>query len=158
MTGASYALLPNLKKIYFWHRRGIENLCRLFSTHQRPNVFVSNAWPAPATYHRLRSERCDQRVGANERGPFRFHDAVAGFVHVCRGLRIAFFFKGWIFLMKTCALRSMTMERRCCQKKMDFKDIHPPYDFWTARYEHNHPLVTVFTKRPMIRGGRRPGV
>ena len=36
----------------FCHRRGIEKFCRLFSTQQRPNVFVSDAWPAPATYHR----------------------------------------------------------------------------------------------------------
>ena len=32
-------------------RSGIENFCRLFSTQQRPKVFISDAWPAPATYH-----------------------------------------------------------------------------------------------------------
>ena len=47
----------------FCHRRGIENFCRLISTQQRPNVFVSDAWPAPATYHRSFCEHCDQRVG-----------------------------------------------------------------------------------------------
>ena len=31
------------------HRRGIEFFCRLFPTNQLPNVFVSDAWPAPAT-------------------------------------------------------------------------------------------------------------
>ena len=31
--------------VYFCHRRGIENFCRLFSTQQRPNVFVSDTWP-----------------------------------------------------------------------------------------------------------------
>ena len=67
---ASYALLPNLKRAYFCHRRGIENFCRLFSTQQRPNVFVSDAWPAPATYHRSFCEHCDQRVG---RSPQRAH-------------------------------------------------------------------------------------
>ena len=60
---ASYALLPNLKKAYFCHRRGIENFCSLFSTRQRLNVFVSDAWPAPAIYHRSFCEHCDQRVG-----------------------------------------------------------------------------------------------
>ena len=64
MPAASYALFPNLKKRpIFCHRRGIDNFCRLFSTQQRPNVFVSDAWPAPATYHRSFSEQCDQRVG-----------------------------------------------------------------------------------------------
>ena len=43
---------PNLKKkTIFCHRRGIEIFCRQFSTQQRPNVCVSEAWPAPATYH-----------------------------------------------------------------------------------------------------------
>ena len=40
------------KRSIFCHRRGIDNFCRLFSTRHRPNVFVSDAWPAPATYHR----------------------------------------------------------------------------------------------------------
>ena len=58
---ASYALLPNLKnRSIFWQRRGIEIFYRLFSTQQRPNVFVADAWPATATYHR---QFCDQRVG-----------------------------------------------------------------------------------------------
>ena len=51
------------KRLIFCHRRGIENFCRLFSTQQRPNVFVSDVWPAPATYHRSFCEHCDQRVG-----------------------------------------------------------------------------------------------
>ena len=51
------------KRSIFRHRRGIENFCRLFSTQQRPNVFVSDAWPASATYHRSFCEHCDQRVG-----------------------------------------------------------------------------------------------
>ena len=51
------------KRIIFCHRRGIENFCRLFSTQQRPNVYVSNAWPAPATYHWWSCEHCDQRMG-----------------------------------------------------------------------------------------------
>ena len=47
----------------FCHRRGIENFCRLFSTQQCPNVFVSDVGPAPATYHRGVCEHCDQTVG-----------------------------------------------------------------------------------------------
>ena len=41
LPAASYAFLPNLKGLpgIFWHRRGIEIFCRLFCTHQRPNVF-----------------------------------------------------------------------------------------------------------------------
>ena len=34
-----------------------------FSTHSWTNVFVSDAWPAPTTYHRPCCEHCDQRVG-----------------------------------------------------------------------------------------------
>ena len=55
LNAASNALLPNLKKGLLF--------CLLFSTQQRPNVFVSGAWPAPATYHRSFCEHCDQRVG-----------------------------------------------------------------------------------------------
>ena len=51
------------KRAIFCHRRGIENFCRLFSTQQRPNMFVSDSSPAPATYHRSFCEHCDQRVG-----------------------------------------------------------------------------------------------
>ena len=51
------------KRPIFCHRRGIEKFCRLFSTQQRQIVFVSDAWPAPATYHRSFCEHCDQRVG-----------------------------------------------------------------------------------------------
>ena len=53
LLAASYSLHPNLKKrSNFCHRRGIGIFCHLFSTQQRPNVFVSDVWPAPATYHR----------------------------------------------------------------------------------------------------------
>ena len=63
VPAASYALLPNLKKVYFCHRRGLEMICRLFSIHPPPTVLESDAWTAPATYHRPRCEHCDQRVG-----------------------------------------------------------------------------------------------
>ena len=74
---AAFTALP-----IFCHRSGIEIFCRLFSTQQHPNVFASDAWPAPATYHRSFCEHCDQRVvGApNERAPLRFHGAVVVFV------------------------------------------------------------------------------
>ena len=86
MPAASNALLPNLKKgLFFAIGEGSENFCRLFSTQQRPNVFVSDAWPAPATYHRSFCEHCDQRVGrsAYRTNPCRFHGAVVGFVDRC---------------------------------------------------------------------------
>ena len=56
------------KRPTFCHWRRIENFCRLFSTQQRPNVFVSDTWPAPVTYHRSFCEHRDQRVG---RSPYR---------------------------------------------------------------------------------------
>ena len=53
LPAASNALLPNLKKgRFFAVGEGSSFFCRLFSTQQRPNVFVSDAWPAPATCHR----------------------------------------------------------------------------------------------------------
>ena len=35
----------------------------MFPTQQRSSVFVSDAWPAPSTYHRSFCEHRDQRVG-----------------------------------------------------------------------------------------------
>ena len=70
VRGASYALLPNLKKcLFFCHRGRIENFC-LFSTRPWTNIFVSDAWPASATYHRPCCEHCDQAVS---RSPYRAH-------------------------------------------------------------------------------------
>ena len=52
LRAASYALLSNLKKgLLFATGEGSTFFCRLFSTQQRPNVFASDAWPAPATHH-----------------------------------------------------------------------------------------------------------
>ena len=68
------------------HSRRIEKLCHLFCSHQRPIMFSSYAWPAPATYHRPLCEHGDRRVGVgapNERTPFIIHDAVVGFVDRC---------------------------------------------------------------------------
>ena len=65
LPAASYALLPNLKKLYFWPSERDREFFRLFYTQQRPNVFVSDAWPAPATYHRSFCEYCEQRVSRN---------------------------------------------------------------------------------------------
>ena len=39
------------------HRRGVEILSPVFNT-QRPNVFVSDTWPAPATYDRPFCKHC----------------------------------------------------------------------------------------------------
>ena len=127
-------LFPKLeKRSIFCHRSGIENYCPQLSTHQRPNVIVSNAWQAPVTYHRRVVNTATRGwVGApNERAPFRFHDAVVGFVDRCLS-------RTWIsplrnkhlaeFLRPTLAqhlLRRMTMETRCCQKKIDFQIPQP---------------------------------
>ena len=71
----------------FCHWRGIENFCRLFSTQQRPNVFVSDVWMAPATCHR---SFCVTRewVGApNERAPSDFMaQSLVLSIDVCPGL------------------------------------------------------------------------
>ena len=85
LPAASYALLPYLKRVYFCHRRGIENFCRLFSTQQRPNVFLSTPGRRPPRITG-RSVNTVTRgwVGApNERAPFRFHGAVVVFVNRC---------------------------------------------------------------------------
>ena len=73
------------KRPIFYHRRGVENVYRLLSTQQRPNVFVSDASPAPATYHRSFCEHCDQRVGRSpERArPVQINGAVVGFADRC---------------------------------------------------------------------------
>ena len=58
----SYALHPKPKNAFFCHRRWIEIFCHLFPVHQRSDVF-SDAWQAPAIYHRPSCELCDPRVG-----------------------------------------------------------------------------------------------
>ena len=41
LPAASYALHPNLKKkVFLPSEREMENSCRMFSTHQRPTVFI----------------------------------------------------------------------------------------------------------------------
>ena len=109
MPATFYALLPNMKKgLFFAMGEGsrIFVACFLPGTQQRPNVFVSDAWPAPATYHRSFCENCDQRVGRSPKRarPVRFHGAVVGFVHRClsrtRNLaasskHLAELFSGW---------------------------------------------------------------
>ena len=69
----------------FCHRRWIGIFCHLFSTHQRSKKFFSDAWQAPAIYHRPTCELCDLGwVGApNERAPLRVHDAIAIFAARC---------------------------------------------------------------------------
>ena len=68
LPAASYALLTNLKKgLFFAIREGswIFVVCFL---HTRGRMFVSDAWPAPATYRGPCCEHCDQRV---DRSPLR---------------------------------------------------------------------------------------
>ena len=82
---ASYALLPNRKKAYFLPSETDREICRLFSTQQRPNVFVSDAGRRPPTITgRFVNTVTRGCVGApNECAPFRFHGAVVGFVDPC---------------------------------------------------------------------------
>ena len=81
LPAVSYALLHK-KKCLFWHRRGIEIFCHLFSTHQRPNVLYQT--PGRLLPH---ITGCSVNivtlgwVGAlTERAPFRCHNAVVAFV------------------------------------------------------------------------------
>ena len=80
--GVQRSSLKPEKRSIFCQRRGIENFCRLFSAQQRPNMLVSDAWPAPATIiGRFVNTVTRGWVGApNGRAPFRFHGAVVGFV------------------------------------------------------------------------------
>ena len=52
------------------------------STQQRPNVFVSDAWsaPAPITGRFVNTVTSGWAGAPNERAPFRFHGAVVGLV------------------------------------------------------------------------------
>ena len=88
LPAASNALLPNLKKGLFFaigEESRIFVACFLHSSAQM--CFVSDAWPAPATYHvigRFVNTVTRGWVGAlNERAPFRFHGVVVGFVDRC---------------------------------------------------------------------------
>ena len=70
------------KRSIFCHRRRIENLCRLFSTQQRPNVYQTPGRRPPPIIGRFVNTVTRGWVGApNGRAPFRFHGAVVGFVH-----------------------------------------------------------------------------
>ena len=52
LPAASYDLLPDLKKgLFFAIEEGSRNFAAFFY-QQRPNMFVSDARPAPATCHR----------------------------------------------------------------------------------------------------------
>ena len=85
LPAASYGHHPTRKKKKKCHRRGIDNSRRLFSAHQRPNAFLSDAWPAPATCHGSSYEHCDPRVGGAlyEYARFRYDDAIVVFVDRC---------------------------------------------------------------------------
>ena len=82
MPAASYALLPNLKKgLFFAIGEGSRIFCRLFSTHQRPNV--SGRRPPPITGRFVNAVTRGWVGVPNERALFRFHGAVVGFVDGC---------------------------------------------------------------------------
>ena len=82
------------KRSTFCHRREIEKFRYVFSTRHRPNVFVSDAWPAPATYHRsfcenyLWPESGSELVTSAPRLDFMAQSLVVS-IDVCRGLGIS---------------------------------------------------------------------
>ena len=84
LLAASYALLPNLKNSLFLAIGVGSRFFRLFSTQQRPNVFVSDAWPTPAISHR----------------PFREHcypwSRVRRYIDTCRGCMCALVAVCWL--------------------------------------------------------------
>ena len=78
--------LPKLEKMSdFCHRRGIEICSRLFSVHQRPNVFSQT--PGRRRPHitglRVNSVTLGWVGAPNERAPLRVHDAIAVFADRC---------------------------------------------------------------------------
>ena len=83
---------PKPEEGLFCHRRGIENFCRLFSTRQSPNVFVSDAWPALATYHRSFCEHWpeggSELLSGAPRSDFMAQSLVLS-LDVCPGLGIS---------------------------------------------------------------------
>ena len=90
--------------VFFGHRIGIEifvvcflhterdrDFCRRFSTHERPNVFVWAAWPAPATYHRPCCETPEGRsepLTSASRAGFMMRSLLLS-IDVCRALGIS---------------------------------------------------------------------
>ena len=82
------------KRSTFCHRRGIEKFRYVFSTRHGPNVFVSDAWPAPATYHRsfcenyLWPESGSELVTSAPRLDFMAQSLVVS-IDVCRWLGIS---------------------------------------------------------------------
>ena len=73
------------KRSIFCHRRGIENFCRLFSTHPwKMFLYQTPGRRPPFITGRVVNTVTRGWVGApNERAPFRIHDAVVGFVDRC---------------------------------------------------------------------------
>ena len=70
----------------FYHRRGIEKICSLFSTQQRPNMFESDTpgrRPPPITGRFVNTVTRGWVGAPNERAPFRFHGAVVGYLDRC---------------------------------------------------------------------------
>ena len=79
LPAASYCFFLKLKGLFFCHRRGIENFCRLFSTQQRPNT------PKYVCIKPLAGARHvpPAVVWTLLWPPFRSHGAVVGVVDRC---------------------------------------------------------------------------
>ena len=65
------------KNLNFCRQRGILIFCRLFSIHERRNVFLKR--PTHITGRRVNTVSLGWVGATNERAPFRVHDAVIGF-------------------------------------------------------------------------------
>ena len=90
MPAASYALLPNLKNLFFSPSERDRIFCRLFSSQQRPYALVCTyqtpGWRPPHITGRFMNTMTRRWVGApKERAAVSFHDAVVDF---CRSMSV----------------------------------------------------------------------
>ena len=82
LPAASYALLPNLKRVYFLPSERDRDFCRRFSTQQC--LYQTLRRRPPRITGRFMNTVTRGWVGApNERAPFKFHGAVVDFVDRC---------------------------------------------------------------------------
>ena len=96
---------PHLKKYYFLPLDTDREILSSVLCRPAVNSFSLYAWPAPATItgHCVNTWPYVAWVGApNERTPFRFHDAVVGFVDRCLSktdnLAASSWISAWVFL------------------------------------------------------------
>ena len=84
--GVLRTLLKRAKTSLFCHRREIEIFGRLFSIHERPNVFFSQMpgrHPPHITGRRANTVSLGWVRAPSDRAPFRVHDEVIALVDQC---------------------------------------------------------------------------